>query len=312
MNGAPEPLALAPVMADALARWLDSERATRGRSDHTIRAYQGDLLAFLAFLGSYHGAPALPATLAGLTQTDMRAFAAAERGRGLSARSLARRLSATRSFIRWMSDRHGFDASKALASRGPKYTRSLPRPLAPEQAEALLDITADTHPEAWISARDVAVLTLLWGCGLRISEALGLNGNDWPLREALTIRGKGGKERQVPVLPTARDAIADYLRLCPYPLEADGPLFRGARGGRLSQTLVAGVMRQARQVLGLPPTATPHALRHSFATHLLAAGGDLRTIQELLGHASLSTTQVYTGVDDAHMLAVYRAAHPRA
>ncbi|WP_287885264.1 MULTISPECIES: tyrosine recombinase XerC [Paracoccus] len=312
MTGGAELLALAPAMADNLERWLASERAARDRSDHTIRAYQADLLAFLTFLGSYHGTPALPATLAGLTQTDMRAFAAAERGRGLSARSLARRLSATRSFIRWMSDRHGFDASRALASRGPKYTRSLPRPLAPEQAQDVLEIAGSTHPEAWIATRDAAVLTLLWGCGLRISEALGLNGADWPLREALTIRGKGGRERQVPVLPIAREAIADYLRLCPYPLQAKAPLFRGARGGRLSPTLISGAMRQARQVLGLPPTATPHALRHSFATHLLTAGGDLRTIQELLGHASLSTTQVYTGVDDAHLLAVYRAAHPRA
>ncbi|WJS83230.1 tyrosine recombinase XerC [Paracoccus sp. TOH] len=312
MTGGAEPLALAPAMADNLARWLDSERATRDRSDHTIRAYQADLLAFLAFLGGYHGTPALPATLGQLTQSDMRAFAAAERGRGLSARSLARRLSATRSFIRWMSDRHGFDASRALASRSPKFTRSLPRPLAPDQAEALLEIAGAAHPEAWIAARDTAVLTLLYGCGLRISEALGLDGADWPFREALTIRGKGGKERQVPVLPVARQAIAEYLRLCPYPLEPAAALFRGARGGRLNPALISAAMRQLRQVMGLPPTATPHALRHSFATHLLAAGGDLRTIQELLGHASLSTTQVYTGVDDARLLETYRAAHPRA
>jgi integrase/recombinase XerC len=231
---------------------------------------------------------------------------------GLSARSLARRLSATRSFIRWMSDRHGFDASKALASRGPKYTRSLPRPLAPEQAQDLLDLAGTTHPEPWIAARDAAVLTLLYGCGLRISEALALNGADWPLREALTIRGKGGRERQVPVLPVARDAIAD--------LSAPQPLSAGTRRPAVSRRArrqagpagVSAAMRLLRQGLGLPPTATPHALRHSFATHLLAAGGDLRTIQELLGHASLSTTQVYTGVDDAHLLAVYRAAHPRA
>lgn len=308
----PEPLALAPAMAEALARWLDSERGTRDRSDHTIRAYQTDLLAFLAFLGGYHGTPALPATLGALTQSDMRAFAAAERGRGLSARSLARRLSAARSFLRWMSDRHGFDASRALASRGPKYTRSLPRPLAPDQARDLLDLAAGTHPKPWIAARDTAVLTLLYGCGMRISEALALNGADWPFREALTIRGKGGRERQVPLLPVTQDAVAEYLRLSPWPLEPRDPLFRGARGGRLSPGLIENAMRQARQALGLPPTATPHALRHSFATHLLAAGGDLRTIQELLGHASLSTTQVYTGVDDAHLLAVYRAAHPRA
>lgn len=303
--------ALAPLMADELARWLDTERATRDRSDHTIRAYQADLLGFLGFLGEYHGGPALPAALGSLTQSDMRAFAAAERGRGLSARSLARRMSAVRSFIRWMSDRHGFDASRALAARAPKFTRSLPRPLAEDQARELLALAAETHPEAWIAARDTAALTLLYGSGLRISEALNLDGRDWPLREALTIRGKGGKERLVPVLPVARDAIAAYLRLCPWPLDPDAPLFRGARGGRLSASVLDGAMRGLRQALGLPSSATPHALRHSFATHLLAAGGDLRSIQELLGHASLSTTQVYTGVDDAHLLAVYRAAHPR-
>lgn len=312
MTAGAGPLALAPAMSEALARWLESERATRDLSDHTIRAYQADLLAFLAFLGGYHASPALPSTLAALTQSDMRAFAAAERGRGLSARSLARRLSATRSFIRWMSDRHGFDASRALALRGPKFTRSLPRPLAPEQARGVLELSAVAHPEPWIAARDCAVLTLLYGCGLRICEALALCGRDWPLREVLIIRGKGGKERQVPVLPVAHAAVAAYLRLCPWPQRPEAPLFRGARGGGLSQGVMAAAMRQLRQSLGLPPTATPHALRHSFATHLLAAGGDLRTIQELLGHASLSTTQVYTGVDDAHLLAVYRAAHPRA
>jgi len=310
-EGAEPQFALAPLMADQLQRWLDNERATRDRSDHTIRAYQSDLLAFLSFIGGYRGEPALPATLGSLTQSDMRAFAAAERARGFSARSLARRLSATRSFIRWMSDRHGFDASRALASRGPKFTRSLPRPLSQDQARDLLDSAAESHPEAWIAARDTAVLTMLYGCGLRISEALQLNGSDWPLREVLTIRGKGQKERQVPVLPVARAAVAEYLGLCPYPMAANEPLFRGARGGRLNPAVLGGAMRQMRQSLGLPPTATPHALRHSFATHLLAAGGDLRTIQELLGHASLSTTQVYTGVDDARLIAVYRAAHPR-
>lgn len=312
MIGGAEPLALAPAMSDALRRWLDSERATRDRSDHTIRAYQNDVLGFLAFIGGYHGTPALPGNLGQLEQADMRAFAAAERGRGLGARSLARRLSAVRSFIRWMADREGFDPSKALASRGPKYTRSLPRPLAPEQTQDLLEMAAEGHTTPWIAARDAAILTLLYGCGLRISEALGLNGADWPFREALLIRGKGGRERQVPVLPVAHDAVAEYLRLCPYPLAPAEPLFRGARGKRVSQQVISSAMRLAGQSLGLPPTATPHALRHSFATHLLAAGGDLRTIQELLGHASLSTTQVYTGVDDAHLLAVYRAAHPRA
>ncbi|WP_273500473.1 tyrosine recombinase XerC [Paracoccus sphaerophysae] len=311
MTAAPAPLALAPAMADALARWLDSERAVRGRSDHTITAYQGDLLAFLSFLGGHHGTPALPGTLGALTQSDMRGFAAAERARGLSARSLARRMSAVRSFLRWLSDREGFDASRALSSRSPRYRRSLPRPIAPEQARAVLELASEGHRTPWVAARDAAVLTLLYGLGLRISEALALDGRDWPFGEALRIRGKGGKERVVPVLPVARQAVAAYLRQCPWPLGPGDPLFRGVRGGRLGQAPIQSALATLRQSLGLPETATPHALRHSFATHLLAAGGDLRTIQQLLGHASLSTTQVYTGVDDAHLLAVHRAAHPR-
>lgn len=310
-KGAPL-LALAPSMSDALARWLDTERATRDRSDHTIKAYQADLLSFLSFLGQHRGEPALPGNLGTLDQSDIRAFAAAERGRGLGARSLARRLSAVRSFIRWLSDREGFEPSKLLNTRGPRYIRSLPRPLAPDQARDVLDMAAIGHDTPWVAARDLAVLTLLYGSGLRISEALNLNGRDWPIGESLLIRGKGGRERQVPVLPVARNAIADYLRQCPYVLAPDAPLFRGVRGGRVNAGTIDQSMRLARERLGLPPTATPHALRHSFATHLLAAGGDLRTIQELLGHASLSTTQVYTGVDDAHLLAVYRAAHPRS
>lgn len=305
-------LALAPAMSDALSRWLEGEKATRDLSEHTVTAYQGDLLSFLAFLGQHRGEPALPGNLDTLQPTDMRAFAAFERGRGLGARSLARRLSAVRSFIRWISDREGFEASKILNTRGPRYTRSLPRPLAPDQARDVLDMAAAGHETPWVAARDLAVLTLLYGCGLRISEALNLNGSDWPFADSLRITGKGGRERLVPVLPVAKQAVADYLQICPYPLQKDDPLFRGVRGGRLSQAIIAGAMKLARERLGLPQSATPHALRHSFATHLLAAGGDLRTIQQLLGHASLSTTQVYTGVDDAHLLAVYRAAHPRS
>lgn len=301
---------MAPATADALARWLETEAATRDRSDHTITAYRADLLAFLQFLAAYWGEPVPPVALARLRQTDMRAFAASERTRGLGARSLARRMSAVRSFLRWISDRERIDLSAALSTRSPKYSRSLPRPLTTLQAQDTLDRVAD-HATPWVGARDLAVLTLLWGSGLRISEALALNGTDWPFPEGLIIRGKGGRERQVPVLPVARDAVDAYLRLCPWGHSTDAPLFRGIRGGRLTAGAVEGTMRQARAALGLPASATPHALRHSFATHLLAAGGDLRTIQELLGHASLSTTQVYTGVDDARLMAVYHAAHPR-
>ncbi|MDB6176707.1 tyrosine recombinase XerC [Paracoccus sp. Z330] len=308
----PGPLALSPAMSDALARWLETEAATRDRSSHTITAYRADLLAFLSFLGGYSGEAATPKSLAGLKQADMRAFAASERARGLGARSLARRQSAIRSFLRWISDREGYDLSPALSARSPKFARSLPRPLTPVQAQDALDVVSTNHETPWVAARDVAVMTLLWGCGLRISEALQLNGRDWPFRDSLTITGKGKRQRQVPVLPVTCNAVAQYLSLCPWPLEADAALFRGVRGGRLDGGIVSQALRRARAALGLPPTATPHALRHSFATHLLAAGGDLRTIQELLGHASLSTTQVYTGVDDAQLMSVYRAAHPRS
>ncbi|AZY92898.1 tyrosine recombinase XerC [Paracoccus sp. NBH48] len=301
---------MAPATADALHRWLETEAAARDRSDHTVTAYRADLVAFLQFIAAHWGEPVPPAALARLRQADMRAFAASERGRGLGARSLARRMSGVRSFLRWISDREGLDLSAALSTRSPKYSRSLPRPLTPLQAQDTLDRVAD-HATPWVGARDLAVLTLLWGSGLRISEALALEGADWPFPEGLIIRGKGGRERQVPVLPVARDAIAAYLRLCPWGHRTDAPLFRGIRGGRLTASAVEGAMRQARAAIGLPASATPHALRHSFATHLLSAGGDLRTIQELLGHASLSTTQVYTGVDDARLMAVYRAAHPR-
>lgn len=301
---------MAPATADALHRWLETEAAARDRSDHTVTAYRADLVAFLQFIAAHWGEPVSPAALARLRQSDMRAFAASERGRGLGARSLARRMSGVRSFLRWISDREGLDLSAALSTRSPKYSRSLPRPLTPLQAQDTLDRVAD-HATPWVGARDLAVLTLLWGSGLRISEALALEGADWPFPEGLIIRGKGGRERQVPVLPVARDAIATYLRLCPWGHRTDAPLFRGIRGGRLTASAVEGAMRQARAAIGLPASATPHALRHSFATHLLSAGGDLRTIQELLGHASLSTTQVYTGVDDARLMAVYRAAHPR-
>jgi integrase/recombinase XerC len=221
-------------------------------------------------------------------------------------------LSAVKNFLGWLSQQHGFDATTVLSARSPKFTRKLPRPLSVEGAQDVLDDIGIYARQDWIGARDTAVVTLLYGCGLRISEALGLTGAAHPLPDVLRIRGKGDKDRLVPVLPVTREAVADYLRLCPYPLERDAPLFRGARGGALNPRLIAKAMEQARLRLGLPATATPHALRHSFATHLLAVGGDLRAIQELLGHASLSTTQAYTAVDTARLMEVYEHAHPRA
>lgn len=305
-------LALSPATREALSDWLAHERALNGASDNTIKAYTTDVTGFLAFLAQHlGGAPGL-APLADVTLTDMRAWMAHERGRGVAARSLARALSAVKSFYRWLGERRGFDPVAVLSVRAPKFQKKLPRPLAQDAARAVIDTVEVQSQTPWVAARDVAVVTLLYGCGLRISEALGLKGRDAPLPDTLRIFGKGGKERMVPVLPAARAAVERYIALCPHDLEADAPLFRGVRGGALNPRLISRVMEATRMQLGLPATATPHAMRHSFATHLLSAGGDLRAIQELLGHASLSTTQAYTAVDTARLMEVYDRAHPKA
>ena len=303
---------LSAGLRDALEDWLLTRRAIRGISEHTENAYRADVLSHLSFLTEYHGGGIGTKALHAIGTRDMRAWMAHERGRGLSARSLARALSAVRSFYKWLAERDGFDPSAILATRSPKRQPKLPRPLDVDAAKAVLEIASDMGREDWIGARDVAVLTLLYGCGLRISEALGLNLSDTPLREVIRITGKGNKTRIVPVIAPARAAVQRYLELMPFAAEPDAPLFRGARGGRLNPRTVQKLMEQARLQLGLPATATPHALRHSFATHLLGAGGDLRSIQDLLGHASLSTTQTYTAVDQVHLMEVYKKAHPRA
>ena len=304
---------LTPYERDALSDWLSGLGALRGRSSATLDAYGADLSRFFAFLKDHHGGEAGgAATLARLTTRDMRAWMAHERSRGLGARSLARALSAVKSFISWLAERDGFDPTAVLSVRAPKFTQPLPRPLAVPSAEAMLAQVETQARSDWTAARDVAVLTLLWGCGLRISEALGLTGDMLPLRDNIVIRGKGDKERVVPVIAPARDAMDTYLASTPYPPEPGTPVFRGARGGALSPRIIQKAMADARGALGLPATATPHAMRHSFATHLLDSGGDLRAIQELLGHASLSTTQAYTAVDTARLMDVYKAAHPRA
>jgi len=305
-------LLIPPAQRDALARWLDHKRALDRAAAHTITAYSRDVTGFLGFLAEHRGGgEGLPA-IANLPQADLRSWMAFERGRGVSSRSLARALSAVKSFVAWVADREGVDATTVLSARGPKYQRKLPRPLSEDGARDMIDSVGDFAREDWIAARDVAVLTLLYGCGLRISEALGLTGAAHPLPEVLRIKGKGGKERLVPTLPTTQEAVARYVALCPYDLSRNAPLFRGLRGGPLNPRLIALAMEKTGTQLGLPASATPHALRHSFATHLLSAGGDLRAIQELLGHASLSTTQAYTGVDAARLLEVYEKAHPRA
>jgi integrase/recombinase XerC len=306
-------LPLAQDLADTIADWFSALQHERGATTHTLQAYERDLRQFLGWLkGELGHAPCL-ADLARLDAKRFRSFMAHRRRAGFSGRSLARTMSALRSFFRWL------EAEEVMSNRGvrqvalPKVAHGIPKPLTVAKAAAVVDAGPGTGLD-WIAARDAAVLLLLYGSGLRISEALGLRAKDAPVegRDVLRIVGKGGKERLVPVLPVTQAAIARYLALCPMPLEADGPLFRGAKGGRLSPRIVQLAMERLRATLELPETATPHALRHSFATHLLSAGADLRQIQELLGHASLSTTQVYTEVDRERLLAVYDAAHPRA
>ncbi len=305
-------LAISPQARDALENWLAASRALKGAADNTLTAYRADVLDFIAFMTQYHGGTEGLGPLSRLTVTDMRAWMAHLRNGGAGSRSMARKLSAVKSFYRWLAEREGYEPTAVLSTRTPKFQKKLPRPLSQDAARAMIDTVSVQNVKDWIGARDAAVVTLLYGCGLRISEALSLTGRDLPLGESLRITGKGGKERIVPVLPVARTAVARYIAACPFTPEPDAPLFRGARGGALSARLIQKVTENARLQLGLPATATPHAMRHSFATHLLSAGGDLRAIQELLGHASLSTTQAYTAVDTLHLMKVYEATHPKA
>lgn len=303
---------ISPAARDALSTWLDQQRALRGASEHTITAYAADVTGFLSFMTAHHGGTQGLGPLAQIGVSDMRAWMANARGRDVGARSLARKLSAVKSFYRWLAEREGFEPTAVLSTRSPKYQRKLPRPLSVKAAKDVIDLAEAQSLTPWIAARDQAVITLLYGCGLRISEALSLTGAALPMGASLRIIGKGDKERIVPVLPAAKQAVEAYTRLCPYDIAPGTPLFYGARGAALSPRAVQKVMQSVRMQLGLPATATPHAMRHSFATHLLNAGGDLRAIQELLGHASLSTTQAYTGVDTARLMEVYARAHPKA
>ncbi len=297
---------------DALQGWLDAQKALKGASANTLSAYSADVAGFLAFMSEHKGELQGLAPLARITVGDMRSWMAFTRGKDVGSRSLARKLSAVKSFYRWLSEREGFEPTAVLSTRSPKFQRKLPRPLAEDAAKDMIATVEMQSATPWVAARDQAVITLLYGCGLRISEALSLSGRDLPIGDALRIMGKGGKERMVPVLPAARDAVEAYLRLVPYETGPDDPVFKGVRGGKLSPRMVQKVVEKTRMQLGLPASATPHAMRHSFATHLLNAGGDLRAIQELLGHASLSTTQAYTAVDTARLMEVYKRAHPKA
>jgi len=305
---------VAPKVAAEIEAWLSHLGAERRLSPKTLEAYRRDVLQFLQFLAEHlGGAPSLK-ELAALEPADVRAFLAARRARNIGSRSLMRALAGMRAFGRFL-ERNGKGRLGALAAvRAPKIGKTLPRPLPVDAAKSVADPTfaAGDGREVWIHARDAAVLALLYGCGLRISEALGLKRADFNGRDVLTVIGKGRKQRMVPLIAPVQKLVADYIALCPYDLPVDGPLFVGAKGGPLSPRIVQIAMERLRGALGLAETATPHALRHSFATHLLARGGDLRSIQELLGHASLSTTQIYTAVDAERLIEAYRSAHPRA
>jgi integrase/recombinase XerC len=292
-------------------RWQDHLARDRRRSPHTVRAYGATAHRLIDFLAEHLGGAVDAGALARLEASDLRAYLARRRGEGLGNSSAARELSAVRGFLGFAAGEAGGEGGTPRL-RGPKRPRSVPRPVSPDEAVALAEEVGEDSSAEWIAARDHAVLMLLYGSGLRVAEALGLTGAALPLSEALVVTGKRSKTRVVPLLAPVREAIGLYLELCPYPPSRDSPLFRGARGGPLNGEMIRRVVRRARVRLGLPERTTPHALRHSFATHLLGRGADLRSLQELLGHASLSSTQIYTAVDAAHLMDVYRNAHPRA
>ncbi len=305
----------APPIAKEVLLWLQSLAGERRASRHTLDGYGRDVAGFLAFLTEHLGEKPGAAALIALQPADLRAFLAKRRNEGLESRSLLRALAAIRNFLRFLEKKGLAKTDVFGAVRAPKKPHSLPKALTVADARDLIDPDqrAGEAREPWVLARDAAVLALLYGVGLRISEALSIPHADAPVgqRDRVTITGKGGKTRTVPVIEPVRRAIEEYVALCPYDL-SDGPLFLGARGGPLSPRIVQLAVQRLRGGLGLPDSATPHALRHSFATHLLGRGGDLRTIQELLGHASLSTTQIYTAVDKKRLLDAWKSAHPRA
>ncbi len=304
----------APDLLAAVEDWQTWLRSERRAAPNTYAAYLGDLTRFLEFLSGHLGGRPTLGDLAGLRPADFRAWLAAQAARGVSRSTSARGLSVVRGFYRWLAKTGRVDNPAVSALRTPKAPRPVPKALDAEAARDVLESAPELARTPWVGKRDAAVLALLYGCGLRIGEALSLGRRDAPAagQEALTVTGKGGKARMVPLFPAVIEAIQDYLAACPYELAPEGPLFVGARGKALGPRRIQARMAELRTLLGLPETASPHALRHSFATHLLAGGGDLRAIQELLGHASLSTTQRYTDVDAAGLLAVYQRAHPRA
>jgi integrase/recombinase XerC len=318
---APQPLpdlaCAAPDVGQQMARWLAHLRAERRLSPKTLEAYARDVRQCLMFLSQHWGSLVTLKRFAALEASDVRAFMAARRADDIGSRSLMRALAGLRSFARFL-EREGLGKVGALSAiRAPKVGKSLPKPIHMSAAKRFADAAerAGEDRDPWIWARDAAVMALLYGSGLRISEALGLKRRDVPLPgegDVLIVTGKGNKTRMVPVLQNVLALVQEYVAMCPHSLPPEGPIFVGARGGPLRARIIQLVMARMRGALGLPDSATPHALRHSFATHLLSRGGDLRAIQELLGHASLSTTQIYTGIDSERLLEVYKTAHPRA
>jgi len=305
-------LAMEPALVQVRLAWLEHLASIRRLSGLSVEAYERDSRQFLEFLSHHLGRKVSIEALAQLEVSDLRSFLAYRRGRGISAKSLSRTLAALRSFFSYLSRNKIADIPVAKLVRGPRIPKSLPRPLSIEAARQLVDVTTQTSLESWIAARNAAVLTLLYGCGLRISEALALKSGQLTGQEkSLTIVGKGGKMRLVPLIAVVHQAVEAYRTSCPYHLEPQSLLFRGQRGGKLHAAIIQRCVQDLRSALNAPVTATPHALRHSFATHLLSRGGDLRAIQELLGHASLSTTQIYTQIDEQRLLEIYDKSHPR-
>ncbi|MBH68505.1 MAG: recombinase XerC [Rhodospirillaceae bacterium] len=292
----------------AWQRWVTFERKL---SIHTQRAYERDLKMFLIFISEHIGSTVNLTTLQKLSISDFRAYLADCHRNGLSNGSIARNLSSLRSFFRYISVNNNVQNIAINMITSPKIPHSLPKALTQEEANSVLTDTSNTSNLQWVKARDIAIFYLLYGCGLRIGEVISLNGADMPLSKTIVVDGKGGKQRLIPILPAVQTAVELYLNLCPYNLADDGPAFLGVRGKRLNPGVIQRTMREVRATLQLSDSATPHALRHSFGTHLLINGGDLRSIQELLGHASLSTTQRYTELNSTHLQQVHKNAHPR-
>ncbi len=303
---------ISPAQITLLNEWLDLKSALEGSSPNTLIAYKRDLIDFFSFLTLHNGIKNGISQLESIDQTSIRSWIAENRRSGKTSRSIARQLSSVKSFYKWFAKKRGIDPTMVLVTKAPKFQKKLPRALSKEVAKEISSSVGLADGEPWIVARDTAVILLLYGCGLRISEALSLKYYDMPLADTLKIKGKGDKFRVIPILQVARDAVENYLKLLPFTLNTNDNIFRGVRGGSLNPRSTQLVMKLIREKLGIAANATPHSLRHSFATHLLTSGADLRSIQELLGHATLSTTQIYTSVDSSHLMDVYSKTHPKA